>query len=581
MKKVFLTIAVLAVLGFFASSVYQGFYKNGKSFSEGNTIVRVDGPKESEIGDEANFSIYYKNGNRVNLKNAVLTLKYPENGFSDVKDISGFGTIKKQSIVWEIGEIAGGFEGAVKFSAKIAGLSANMLAAALDYQSENFNSDFSAKDEYALGIKSPQISLELFAPKEAISGQEIKYILAYTNSAPVNFDGVRIKFNYPAGFVFSGSNPQSGDANNVWEIQNLTKSSSGQIEISGVLSGENAENKTVGVVIEQKNSEGNFIFNNETSAETGIISSPFSVTQTINGKEIYAASAGEVLNYRVRFRNLAQTPQNNLIVSVILESDAADFTTLAAENATVDKSARMITWDKKGKSELASLDIDKEAEMSFSLKLKDQLPALGSLAVGFLIKDTVILKDGNIFNADGGNKTIVSSAFETKVNSFVALFTRGYFNDDGRLTASGPIPPKAGEITTYNIHWQILNSNNKIKNVKVSGVLPESVKWTGNIFPTEEKIFYDINTRIITWEVGALEPGVGTSSPLREVLFQVNASPTAQDVGKYLILVDKNALTATDDFTLSEISASSEGITTRLPDDLSISAEQGKVAPAS
>ncbi len=577
MKKVFLTIALLAVLGFFASSIYQGFYKNGKSFSEANAIIRVSGPKEAEIGDEAVFSIYYKNGNRVNLKDAVLTLKYPENGLSDIKDVSGFGTIKKQSLVWEIGEIAGGFEGTIKFSAKIIGLNANLLTAAMDYQSENFNSDFSAKNEYTFSIKSPKISLDLFAPKELVSGQEIKYVLAYTNSTPVNFDGVRIKFNYPAGFVFSGSNPKSGDANDIWEIQNLTKSSSGQIEINGVLSGDNAEVKTTGVVIEQKNSEGNFVFNNEISAQTSIISSPFSVTQTINGKEIYAASADEILNYTVRFRNLAQAPQNNLIVSVVLEGDPADFSTLAAENATVDKSARTIIWDKKSKSELSSLAPDKEAEVSFSLKLKNQLPVSDSAGTGFLIKDTVVLKDGNIFNADSANKTIISSAFETKVNSFVALFMRGYFNDDGRLTAAGPIPPKVGETTTYNIHWQILNTNNKIKNVKVAGVLPENVRWVGNIFPLEEKIFYDINSRTITWEAGALEPGVGTLFPLREVLFQVSVNPIVQDIGKYLVLVDKNVLTATDDFTLSEISASSEGITTRLPDDLSIGAEQGKV----
>lgn len=578
MKKVFLTIALLAVLGFFASSVYQNFYKNGKSFNEANTIIRVDGPKEAEIGDEAVFSIYYKNGNRVNLKDAVITLKYPENGFSDIKDISGFGTIKKQSIVWEIGEIAGGFEGTIKFSAKIIGLNANLLTAAMDYQSENFNSDFSAKNEYTFSIKSPKISLDLFAPKELVSGQEIKYVLAYTNSTPVNFDGVRIKFNYPAGFVFSGSNPKSGDANDIWEIQNLTKSSSGQIEINGVLGGGSAEVKITGVVIEQKDSEGNFVFNNEISAQTNIISSPFSVTQTINGKEIYAASADEILNYTVRFRNLAQTPQNNLIVSVVLKGDSADFSTLAAENAAVDKSARTIIWDKKSKSELSSLAPDKEAEVNFSLKLKNQLPVSDSAGTGFLIEDTVILKDGNIFNADGANKTIISSAFEAKVNSFAALFTRGYFNDDGRLAAAGPIPPKVGETTTYNIHWQILNTNNKIKNVKVAGVLPENVRWAGNIFPLEEKIFYDINSRTITWEAGALEPGVGTLSPLREVLFQVSVNPTVQDIGKYLVLVDKNVLTATDDFTLSEISASSEGITTRLPDDLSIGAEQGKVA---
>ena len=107
--------------------------------------------------------------------------------------------------------------------------------------------------------------------------------------------------------------------------------------------------------------------------------------------------------------------------------------------------------------------------------------------------------------------------------------------------------------------------------------MPSNLKWTGNIFPTDAKISYDVNTRTVTWEAGDIDPGVGIISPLKEVLFQVSVTPTAGDVGNYLVLIDQNSLAATDDFTLSEVSANSEGITTRLPDDISVGPDEGKV----
>jgi uncharacterized repeat protein (TIGR01451 family) len=299
----------------------------------------------------------------------------------------------------------------------------------------------------------------------------------------------------------------------------------------------------------------------------------------VNDKENYAADLGQTLNYKIKIRNLSKAKQNNLILSAVLDGQAVDFTSLSGEDSSIDRALHSITWDSKLKSDLVSVDPDKEIEVEFSVKTNGSVSIVDSESKNFSVKNTVTVKDGNIFNADGTNKVMVTTAFETKINSHPELYVRGYFNDDDRLIPkpSGLVPPKVGQATAYNVHWQILNTSNKIKNAKVSGILPDNVKWTGNVFPLDAKIFYDINTRTITWEAGDVEVGTGIISPLKEVLFQVSVTPTATDVGNYLVLLDKNALSATDEFTLSEITISTEGITTRLPDDLSVGPEEGKV----
>lgn len=577
MKKLFLTIAIISIIGFLAYSYFQVFVKNKNSFDQANTTLKIEGQETMEIGDTADFVISYKNNNKANLKNTVLVLNFFGEGFGDIKDNYGSGIINNSSITWTIGDIAAGFENGLKVSAKITDVAANKLSVSFDYDPDNFSSHFSVKKDYSFTVNPAKISLNFNPLLEAVMGQEIKYTLIYTNATAINFDSVRIKFNYPKDFIFSSANPPASEGG-FWEISNFARASIGQIEIAGRLNGNGGETKTIGAVAEQKNKDGGYAFNNEATADTKIISSPFSIVEIINDKENYSASAGETLNYKIKFRNLDNVNYNNLIVSVNLEGEAADYTMLEASGAIVDKQLRSVTWDSKSKPAFLNFKPDQEAELNFSVKIQNILPAIDANSKNFTVKSVINIKNGNIFDAEGANKIIVSSALETKINSSAMLFTRGFFNDNDLLKTSGSIPPKVGQITTYNIHWQILNTSNKIKNAKVIGVLPANVKWTGNIFPFDAKIFYDINNRSITWEAGDIEVGTGIISPLKEVLFQVSVEPAASDVGNYLTLIDQNSLSAADEFTLSDISVNSDGITTRLPDDLSIGPNEGMVA---
>lgn len=578
MKKILLIIGIISIIGFLSYSYYQFFVKNKNSFDQANTILKIEGPETAkEIGDTADFVVSYKNNNKANLKNAVLILNFSGSDFGDIKDNSGFGKVNNSSIVWTIGDIAAGFESTLKVSAKIMDVAANKLTAALDYDPDNFSSHFSAKKDFSFAVNPAKISLSLYAPRETVIDQEIKYVLTYTNATAVNFDSVKIKFNYPDGFTFSSANPPAGE-NGEWAIANFIRASSGQIEVVGRLSGNGGEMKKIGAVLEQKTKDGGYAFNNDTSSETKIISSPFFIAETINDKENYSASAGETLNYKIKFKNLDKVNYNNLVVSANLNGDAADYTVLEASGATVDKQLHSVTWDAKSKPVFLNFKPDEEAELEFSVKIKEVLPVIDGSSRNFTVKSGIDIKNGNIFDAGGANKIIVSSVFDTKIISSVMIFARGYFNDDERLKTSGQIPPKVGQSTVYNIHWQIFNSSNKIKNTKVTGVLPAGVKWKGNIFPSDAKVSYDINTRSVVWEAGDVEAGTGIISPLKEILFQVSVMPGASDAGNYLVLIDQNSLSATDEFTLSDISVNSDGITTRLPDDLSIGPDEGKVS---
>ena len=166
--------------------------------------------------------------------------------------------------------------------------------------------------------------------------------------------------------------------------------------------------------------------------------------------------------------------------------------------------------------------------------------------------------------------------FTTKINSKLAIIQKGYFENDV-FENSGPIPPKVGEATTYTITWQIENYYNELKNVKVKTVLPNNVGLTGKVFPEEESssFAFDSQSREIVWQVGDLEMGTGILKQARSCVFQVSLTPTADQKGALAVLVNEVEISGEDQWTEQIINITAEAINTTLPDDETISEEQG------
>ena len=119
----------------------------------------------------------------------------------------------------------------------------------------------------------------------------------------------------------------------------------------------------------------------------------------------------------------------------------------------------------------------------------------------------------------------------------------------GPFANTGPIPPKVDQETTYTVIWTVDNTANSISNAVVKSSLPSNVKWLGKIDPLGEDISYDKSNGSIVWNVGGLNTYTAGTSKRRQVAFQIALTPTINQVGNDLILVNQSNLTASDDFT--------------------------------
>ena len=186
------------------------------------------------------------------------------------------------------------------------------------------------------------------------------------------------------------------------------------------------------------------------------------------------------------------------------------------------------------------------------LPVKKPLPIKVFSDKNFLIKSTARIDSLNVPVSLIGTSIKGESSLVFKVNSHIDLRQKGYYFES-LISNYGPIPPKVGEKTTYNIIWQIANSSNDIEDVKVESYIPAYVSWEGQIEPNGANIFYDHETRKIIWNIGKLPAQTGVLYPLKQVVFQIGLVPSLSHSGKNLDLIGEASVSGKDAFTEEQL----------------------------
>src|SRR3989344_7872977 len=104
--------------------------------------------------------------------------------------------------------------------------------------------------------------------------------------------------------------------------------------------------------------------------------------------------------------------------------------------------------------------------------------------------------------------------------------------------------------------------------VTVTGFLQPGSRWTGKVKSSVAAVpSYDPNSGKVTWLIDHLQANRGIVGDPVEAIFQVSATPSTNQVGRDITLLEETKLEGRDDFTGFAFSATDQGVTTRLPDD--------------
>jgi len=542
-------ITILIIILTLGLGITGYWYHQKNLYSKDILKLEILGPETAEMGEEIEYTVKYKNNGDIRLEGAKLIFEYPE--YSLVENQESL-RIEK-----DLDDIYPGEEKTFQFKGRLLGKEKEIKTAqaSLFYHPKDLKAQYESKTSFTTKINFVPLTFEFDLSSKIASQKEISFALNYFSNVDYPLSDLRIKIEYPSGFEFLESQPQSLEKIE-WEIGSLNKTEGGRVKIKGKLQGEIGQQKTFQATLGIWR-EGEFILLKQAVKAVEIIEPSLYLTQEINGSSQYIANSGDFLHYEILFKNIGDEAFEKLFLVVKLEGIAFDLESLKAPQGEYKSGDNSIIWDWRKVSKLRFLDAQEEGMVEFWINLKEELPFDGPQDKNPFIKNTVILSQSK-------------EEFKTKINSKIELSQKGYFHQEF-WENSGPLPPKVGETTAYTVLWQVKNFYNDVENIKVKAVLPSEVKLTGEIFPKESKLSFDFKSRELVWDVGDIEAG-------RDILtlaFQVALTPNSQQRGQTPLLIKDARIIGEDQWTEEILESSAEAVNTTLPDDETVSEEQG------
>ncbi|MCR4283738.1 MAG: hypothetical protein NUV64_00265 [Parcubacteria group bacterium] len=580
-KKTFISkmmrFALLFAGIFFSVSLLATAYLWDKGFnfiSSGDIDIIFEGPESVSGGELNSWRIIVENNNNAPLEFADLILEYPS-GTRDLKDEDK--SLKKR---YPLGQIAPGDKSVEVVDLIFFGSagSEKVINATLEYRITGSNAIFIKEVKKIVKLFESPVEVAIKLPSEVNARQEMSLEVEYISNSESVIDGLVLQMEYPPGFQFKDSSPKvSSDKNNLWNIGTLEPGKKRIIKINGIMDGVDLDEKgflaQVGI-----------INNNELEVygearETVVLKKMLlDLAIFINGNDDKenVAFLGDIMRVDIFWRNNLPVRIENGTIEVKITGKAANPQSISPVNGFYRVSDQALVWNASSVPEFRFIEPGEEGKVSFTFSM------LSSLIQGNINdKNFVVSLDASIFGRKatgvaGDTEARSATKKDIKIASNLQFASQALYYE-GVFTNSGPLPPKAGEKTTYTIVWSLSNSTNDVLNVTARAFLPSYVEWEGSLSPQDAIVSYDKNTGEVVWKAGLISVGTGVLNPARDISFQIRLIPSLSQVGLAPSLISEVVIEGKDSFVGTDIRKVKGSLSTRLDNDPKFNLNQDKV----
>lgn len=566
----YILVAVFSVLFVCSLAGFLIFSNlNDETFTNEKVLFKIEPPIAIVAEQEQEYTIIISNKEKVNLYNLNIDLLYPE-GFTYVSGTPSASGEKNN--LWDFSVLKVGETKEIKFSAKISAPlnSIATLAGTLNFKPENLNADFKQKTSIDLGVNSSVVVLSIEGPNRALAQQNLEYTVKLRNIGQEKLTDLEVVAEYPSGFIPASSTPELKEgSSNIWLVKELATStdatatsSEKKILVRGNYSGSlESDNREFKFKVNLKKASG-YMLVAEQAIITEITKDNLELSMVINGSgEDQSISFGDLLFYTLTYKNTGQEELKNIELTALLESELLDWPTLLDENKGKRKT-NSITWTGQGVPKLLNLRPGEQGEISWQIRVND-LEALDQTEIDkYSIENSAIAK---IKLPDGTSSEIKSKTIVSSINSDLTIKVQARYYDDNNLAlGAGPIQPKTGSASSYNIHLSLSNNLHNIGNIEVSAVLPKNVSWDNKTNFDTGEVSYNSASRKVVWRISKLSKTArGAAAD-----FNLSITPQESNLGRVLILLPEIKLIAKDLDTGADIGKTVKAITTSFNDPI-------------
>ncbi|MFA6918498.1 MAG: hypothetical protein WC244_00050 [Patescibacteria group bacterium] len=565
---VLFVLLVMAGVGFWMFNNLSG----NTSFTNKNVILKIEPPLSVVSGQEGLYKLTIINNEKTDLYDLKLAATYPDNFQFVSSSPKAMGENKN---AWNFSVLKSGETQVVEISGILTDSinTTKTFKANMSYKPASVNASYQQEAYADALISSSTVGLTVTGPDKIMANQSAEYTLFISNTGSSTLNNLQVIVQYPSGFTFASSSPTpDSGGNNIWTIARLdslststnSTSSETKIKISGnygsiLDSGNQAFSAKVNL-----NNNGDYYLQNEQALATTVAKDQLNLQLVVNGSgEDQSINFGDLLIYSLGFKNTGQSELSNVQIKANLDSQIIDWTTYQGDGGgTV--SGNSVTWTGKQIPQLLKIAPGAEGTINWQVRVKDSSVVVDKSVSKFSVESFV--------EAFGKSATSTSlgSLGKTKVitnsiNSDIGLTASArYYNEDNIALGSGNIAPKADEESGYNVKFELINNLHDMANIQVSAVLPKNVTWAGKENHNTGDVIYNAKTRKLLWTISKLPKSAQNTA----VDFNLNITPTINDIGKVLILIPQVDLTAIDLTTGANVSKSVKAITTAFKDPI-------------
>ncbi|MFA6424221.1 MAG: hypothetical protein WCV83_02810 [Candidatus Magasanikbacteria bacterium] len=496
------------------------------------------GSNRVKSGELVKVTIDYKNRSKYYLREPILAMHLPA-GFIVDRSLTPVSIFKTDS-TFDLSELRPGASGQAEVYGRlwVSPKQDEKISALLSYLPENSKNHEQKIGSFLVNLSDSVLNASLEMTATSFANERVPFVYKLINTSDTKLDGVNFDINFPG--TISGINKA--------DLQNITLDKNGEKLITGeiVMPVKSGEYNLSIIAIANINNHPVQIANNHTVVKT------FSPNIEIGVKLLggfTSAQPSQVLNTSISWKNNGLYELQNSYLRIAFSPGIVDLKTTAKENGfKIDGNDLLVGTTNlliSAKERTALADGKPQASDQFDFKIY-LLPTFSVGAIENAKLEITPSFISELKNNPGQRFTHQGESAKILLATELNLITEArYYSNEGDQLGRGSLPPKVGESTKYWIFFHANNTTNPVSNAIFSATLPVGVNFTGqqsvSIGPA---LTFNESTRTINWNYRELPPNSQTG-----LFFQVEVSPSPEQIGKNINLVNDIKFTATDKIT--------------------------------
>ncbi len=502
-------IVTLIIVAFFAALSWVGFYffSGGSTFNDRNISLSIDTPRNITSGDEIDFTIHYRNNQKVDLNNADLRIKPPTGFILDKTEPKANGT---NNYHFDLGTLKKNSNGKIIIKGTFIGAKDgnHEITAFFTYRPENFNSDFEKTKNEVLNVSKSPLTFAVQGPDDVAAGAQASYNLELKNVSKNTIEGMKILVTAPDQFVLSSMEPEQ-ENEFIFLVDALEKNETWEGSFVGSF-----KNSTQG---EQTLNLENFIIRddkeflqNEIKHFTNVTAPQLETTLKVNDFEKKGSVApGASFTTQLQVKNNGNAAMENVELVLEIEAPAEDGEAiidwdklkkskrlnLETEDVSDNRQRATITWNSKNTKELTSLD--QNASNSQSL----EIPVLTPEKFGDTLPGSTIIVQAKT-SASGGPQS-QTAPFEITLRSDTNI-TANITAAGDPIVGIGPDGLTEVSVRQYDLAITTNNSLHEIIDLEILALLADDVVFEQALNVPAGELQFIPGKKTVRWTLNKL-----------------------------------------------------------------------------